>query len=232
MSATQKPVPGAKTRILIVDDHPITREGLANLIRQTGDLTVCGEAADAEHSVAMIVALKPDLVVADISLPGRSGIELVKDLHAMDPQLPVLVISMHDESLYAERALRAGARGYMMKQEGGNRLIEGIREVLAGKICVSKSASANLLERFSSKPVAESNSPLKKLSDREFEVFRLLGEGISTPLIGQRLNVSVKTVETHRMNIKAKLGFQTANQLISFAARWISTDSETPPRQG
>lgn len=232
MSATQKPVPGAKTRILIVDDHPITREGLANLIRQTGDLTVCGEAADAEHSVAMIVALKPDLVVADISLPGRSGIELVKDLHAMDPQLPVLVISMHDESLYAERALRAGARGYMMKQEGGNRLIEGIREVLAGKICVSKSASANLLERFSSKPAAESNSPLKKLSDREFEVFRLLGEGISTPLIGQRLNVSVKTVETHRMNIKAKLGFQTANQLISFAARWISTDSETPPRQG
>ena len=225
MNPNQKPVAGRKARILIVDDHPITREGLANLIRQTADLTVCGEASDAEHSIAMIMESKPDLVVADISLPGRSGIELVKDLHAMDPQLPILVISMHDESLYAERALRAGARGYMMKQEGGNRLIEGIHEVLAGKICVSKNASLNLLERFSAKPVTESRSPLRKLSDREFEVFRLLGEGLSTPLIGKRLNVSVKTVETHRMNIKAKLGFQTANQLISFAARWISTDS-------
>ena len=123
-----RPSADGKTRILIVDDHPITREGLANLIRQTGDLTVCGEAADAEHSIAMVESLKPDLVLVDISLPGRSGIELIKDLHAFDPQLPVLVISMHDESFYAERALRAGARGYMMKQEGGERLIEGIRE--------------------------------------------------------------------------------------------------------
>lgn len=231
MSAPKKPVADAKTRILIVDDHPITREGLANLIRQTGDLTVCGEAADAEHSVAMIVDLKPDLVVVDISLPGRSGIELLKDIHALKPELPVLIISMHDESLYAERALRGGARGYMMKQEGGNRLIEGIREVLAGKICISKNASLNLLEKFSATPAAESKSPLAKLSDREFEVFRLLGEGMSTPMIGKRLNVSVKTVETHRMNIKAKLGFKTANELISFAARWISTDSEAKPHQ-
>lgn len=229
--AHMKPVSDAKTRILIIDDHPITREGLANLIRQTGDLTVCGEAADAEHSVAMIVELKPDLVVLDISLPGRSGIELLKDIRALKPTLPVLIISMHDESLYAERALRSGARGYMMKQEGGTRLIQGIREVLAGKICISKNASLILLEGLSSKPAAASKSPLTKLSDREFEVFRLLGEGMATPQIGRRLNVSGKTVETHRMNIKAKLGFKTANELISFAARWISTDSEAKPHK-
>ena len=231
MSASKKTPAETKTRILIVDDHPIAREGLGNLIRQTGDLTVCGEAADAEHSVAMIVELKPDLVVVDISLPGRSGIELLKDIHAMKPEPPILVISMHDESLYAERALRNGARGYMMKQECGTRLIEGIREVLAGKICVSRNASLNLLEKFSAKPVSDSKSPLAKLSDREFEVFRLLGEGMATQQIGKRLNVSVKTVETHRMNIKAKLGFKTANELISFAARWISTDSEAKPHR-
>ena len=226
MKAPKKSVADAKTRIVIVDDHPITREGLANLIRQTGDLTICGESADAEHAVAMIVDKKPDLVIVDISLPGRGGIELLKDIHALKPGLPVLIISMHDESLYAERALRAGARGYMMKQECGDRLIEGIREVLGGKICLSKNASVNLLEIFSAKHISDSKSPLTKLSDREFEVFRLLGEGVSTPDIGDRLSVSSKTVETHRMNIKAKLGFKTANELISFAARWISTEPD------
>jgi len=220
-----------KSRVLIVDDHPITREGLASLIRQTGDLTVCGEASDAAQSIAMVRLLKPDIVLADISLPGRSGLELVKYLHIIDPDLPMLVISMHDEALYAERALRAGARGYIMKQEGGDRLIEGIRQVLGGKIFLSHTTSSDLLEDLSKKGPRKSAVPLRKLTDREFEIFRLLGEGLSNVQIAERLNVSRKTIEAHRGNIKAKLQFETAAQLITFAARWISTESSSHRRK-
>lgn len=225
MTETLEPTAGKKCRILIIDDHPITREGLANLIQQTEDLTVCGLAADAAESILLVRSSNPDLVLTDISLPDRNGIELIKDFHASDPDLPVVVLSMHDESLYAERALRAGARGYMMKQVSADRLLEGIRDVLAGKIYVSKNASTDLLEGFSSKRGGEPGTLLKKLTDRELEVFRLIGEGLSTAAIGKRLRVSHKTIEAHRVNIKAKLGFQSAGSLISFAARWITADS-------
>ncbi len=209
---------------MIVDDHPITREGLGSLIRQAEDFTVCGEAADAEEAISMLLSVKPDLVLTDIALPGRSGIELIKDIHTLDPSLPVMVISMHEETLYAERALRAGARGYMMKQEKGDVLLNAIREVLAGKVHVSSSTSAEVLARISSKRINPASAALPSLSDRELEVFRLIGEGISTAQIGKRLNVSPKTVECHRVNIKAKLGFKSSTRLISFAARWNAAE--------
>jgi DNA-binding NarL/FixJ family response regulator len=232
MKASPEPKAIQKKRILIVDDHPITREGLANLIRQTGDLSVCGEAADAAQAISILLSSKPDLVLADISLPGRSGIDLIKDVHASNPKLPVMVLTMHDEALYAERALRAGARGYMMKQVSGDRLLHGIREVLSGKICVSSAASGDIMKKLLSRNIHGTHGPNLKLSDREFEVFRLLGEGYSTGQIGERLSLSPKTVESHRKNIKAKLEIKTSSQLVSFAARWSSIDSSVGPDAG
>src|SRR5690242_8953122 len=158
-----------KKRILIVDDHPMMRQGLAQLIDNEGDLRVCGEADTAGHALTSVGGQKPDLVIADISLPDRNGLELIKDIQAMHSDLPVLVVSMHDESLYAERVLRAGGRGYIMKQEGGKKLMLAIRQVLAGQIYVSDRISAKILESFSGHR-GDSQSPVEKLSDREFEV--------------------------------------------------------------
>src|SRR5215813_4454577 len=161
----------AKKRILIVDDHPMMRQGLAQLIDNEADLSVCGEADTAGQAFTAVGAQRPDLVIADISLPDKNGLELIKDLQAIHADLPVLVVSMHDESLYAERVLRAGARGYIMKQEGGKKLMEGIRQVLGGQIYVSEKMSAKILEIFSGKRAHATDSPLEQLSDREFEVF-------------------------------------------------------------
>ena len=210
----------AKTRILIVDDHPMMRQGLAQLIGAESDLAVCGEAENAGAALDAIGALKPDLVLADISLPGKNGLELIKDFQAMQPGLPVLVISMHDESLYAERVLRAGGRGYIMKQEGGKKLMQAIRQVLEGKIYVSEKMSADILEMFSGRRAGAESSPLEKLTDREFEVFQLIGQGRGTKEIAEKLHLSVKTVDVHRANIKSKLKLQTASELIHFAVRW------------
>ena len=189
----------AKTRILIVDDHPMMRQGLAQLVNN-----------------------EPDLVLADITLPDKSGIELIKDIQAIHPGLAVLVISMHDESLYAERVLRAGGRGYIMKQEGGKKLMEAIRQVLSGQIYVSEKMSARILESFSGRrsPGAD-KSPVENLTDREFEVFQLIGQGKGTRQIAEKLHLSVKTVEVHRVNIKTKLKLQSATELIRFAVRWV-----------
>lgn len=209
-----------KKRILIVDDHPMMRQGLALLIGAEPDLAVCGEAENASAALDAISALKPDLVLADISLPGKNGLELIKDFQAMQPGLPVLVISMHDESLYAERVLRAGGRGYIMKQEGGKKLMQAIRQVLEGKIYVSEKMSADILETFSGRRAGAESSPLEKLTDREFEVFQLIGQGQGTREIAEKLHLSVKTVDVHRANIKAKLKLATAPELIRYAVRW------------
>jgi DNA-binding NarL/FixJ family response regulator len=214
-SAAQKP-----KRILIVDDHPMMRQGLAQLIGAESDLAICGESENAEHALGAINSLKPDLVIADISLPGKNGLELIKDFQAMQPGLPVLVISMHDESLYAERVLRAGGRGYIMKQEGGKKLMQAIRQVLNGKIYVSEKMSADILEIFSGRRAGTEGSPVEKLTDREFEVFQFIAQGKGTRDIAQKLHLSVKTIEVHRANIKAKLKLKSASELIRFAVRW------------
>jgi len=209
-----------KKRILIVDDHPMMRQGLAQLIGAEPDLAVCGEAENAESALDSIAALQPDLVLADISLPGKNGLELIKDFQAIQPGLPVLVISMHDESLYAERVLRAGGRGYIMKQEGGKKLMQAIRHVLDGKIYVSEKMSAEILELFSGRRAGSESSPIEKLTDREFEVFQLIGQGMGTREIAGKLHLSIKTIEVHRANIKGKLKLKSASELIRFAVRW------------
>lgn len=209
-----------KKQILIVDDHPMMRQGLGQLISAESDLAICGEASNAENALDLINTVKPDLVLVDISLPGKNGLELIKDFQALQPDLPVLVISMHDESLFAERVLRAGGRGYIMKQEGGKKLMQAIRQVLEGKIYVSEKMSSNILEMFSGRRAGTESSPLEKLTDREFEIFQLISQGKGTRDIAEKLHLSVKTVDVHRANVKAKLKLTSASELVRFAARW------------
>jgi DNA-binding NarL/FixJ family response regulator len=208
-------------RILIVDDHPMMREGLRTLISRERDLTVCGEAETARQALDAVASLKPDLVLVDITLRGRNGIELIKDICALQHALSILVISMHDESLYAERVLRAGARGYIMKQESGPTMMQAIRQVLAGRIYLSEKMSARILENVAGKRAKA--SPIERLSDREFEVFQLIGRGKSTVQIAEELHLSTKTVESHRAHVKEKLDLRTMPELISFASRWAET---------
>jgi DNA-binding NarL/FixJ family response regulator len=211
-----------RKRIFIVDDHPMMRDGLRALISGENDLEVCGEAEDARPALEQIEKLQPDLVIVDITLRSTSGLELIKDLKARIPDVSALVISMHDESLYAERVLRAGGRGYVMKQEGGKRIMEAIRQVLSGQTSVSPKISARILDAFSGhRP--ESSSPVEQLTDREFEVFQLIGGGFTTKEIAAKLHVSAKTVEVHRVNIKQKLNLGTAPELMRFAVRWVES---------
>jgi DNA-binding NarL/FixJ family response regulator len=212
-----------KTRVLIVDDHPMTRSGLAYLINHQPDMIACCEAQNAAQALKGIIRTKPDLVLTDFTLPDKNGLELIKDIKAIAPQLPILVISMHEESLYAERVLRAGARGYITKEEGGERLMRASRHVLSGAIYVSDKMSARILEIFSGAAAMQERSPVEELSDREFEIFELLGDGLSTQQIADRLHLSMKTVDAHRANIKEKLKVKTTNELISFAARWTAS---------
>jgi len=211
-------------QILIVDDHPMMREGLAQLINREKDLAVAGEADSAASAVEQTAQLKPDLVIVDITLPGRSGLELIRDIHAVHPAGLVLVVSMHEESLYAERVLRAGGRGYVMKQAGGKKLMEAIRQVLTGQIYVSTATSARILETFSRSSGETAATGVQSLSDREFEIFQLIGQGGNTRDIAKKLNLSVKTVEVHRLNIKSKLKLTTASELIHFAVRWMQSN--------
>jgi DNA-binding NarL/FixJ family response regulator len=216
----------AKRRILIVDDHPMMREGLAQLIDHEPDLTAAVQASTAAQALEVIGQQVPDLALIDISLPDKNGLELIKDLQTLYPQLPTLVVSMHDESLYAERVLRAGGRGYIMKQEGGKKLMHAIRQVLSGQIYVSEKISAKILESFSGRRPDAVYSPVERLSDREFEVFQLIGLGQGTRQIAERLHLSVKTVEVHRANVKRKLELNGATELVRFAIRW--TESQRP----
>lgn len=222
---TAKDKQNAKSRILIVDDHPMTRQGLVTLIEHQPDWAVCFEAQNAEQALEAIAKTKPDLVLADISLPGKSGLELIKDIRALRENLPVLVISMHDESLYVERVLRAGARGYVPKHSGAAKIVEAIRAVLNGRIYVSEEMSAHFLEQLSGRSSPQMRSPVEQLSDREFEVFELIGQGLSAHDIAQRLFLSAKTVDAHRANIKEKLKIKTTAELIAYAARW-NADNE------
>lgn len=213
-------------RLLIVDDHPMMRTGLAQLIDNEPGWQVAAEADNARQAMAAVEKQDFDLILLDISLPDKNGLELIKDIRALKPQVPILVVSMHDETLYAERVLRAGARGYIMKQEGGKKFLLAIRQVLAGSIFVSEKMSARILELFSGQPAARPASPVASLSDREFEVFQLIARGVDTRAIAAQLKVSAKTVEAHRVNIKSKLKIKTANELVRFAVRWIETEGK------
>ena len=210
-------------RLLIVDDHPMMRNGLAQLIDNEDDLKVAAEADNAGQAITAVSKQKFDLALVDISLPDKNGLELIKDLRSLHPDLAILVVSMHDELIYAERVLRAGARGYIMKQEGGQKFLQAIRHVLAGQVYVSEKMSARILENLSGGPSQSSASPVRRLSDREFEVFQLIGQGIATSEIAARLRLSVKTVEVHRANIKQKLNLSTATELVRYAVRWLDS---------
>jgi DNA-binding NarL/FixJ family response regulator len=212
-----------KSRILIIDDHVMVREGVAEIIKHEPDLDVCGTATTAHEGIEAVRKLKPDLILVDITLPGKNGIEFIKDVRAMNPDLRILVMSMHDESLYVDRVLRAGGRGYIRKQEGGEKLIEALRRVVRGEIAVSEKMTGKLLEKFSGRKTID--SPLEGLSDRELEVFQLIGQGKTMKEIGHELHLSPKTVEVHRSHIREKLKVTSAAELIAYAARWSETQA-------
>ncbi|HNS19504.1 MAG TPA: response regulator transcription factor [Sedimentisphaerales bacterium] len=206
-----------------MDDHPIVRQGLAQLINQESDLLVCGQAEDAYEAMQTIRESDPDMVIVDISLKETSGVELIKDLKIQYPDLPVLTLSMHDETVYGERALRAGARGYIMKQEATEKVVTAIRRVLAGEVYVSNGMAAKMVSKLVGGP-GKTGSPVECLSDRELEVFRMLGEGYNTREMADKLHLSVKTIETYRAHIKDKLGLQDASELLRSAIRWVNTE--------
>jgi DNA-binding NarL/FixJ family response regulator len=209
----------AKRRVLLVDDHPLMREGLAQLINGQDDLMVCGEVEDRDAALDALDALAPDLAVVDLSLREESGLELIKDIRARAPHVVVLVLSMHDETLYAERALRAGARGYVMKREASQRVLDAIRHTLDGGVAVSERIVATILESVGGRRATDQPAAVAALSDRELEVLTLVGHGYSSRDIGLQLSISSKTVEAHRANIKDKLGLQSGSELLQFAIR-------------
>jgi DNA-binding NarL/FixJ family response regulator len=217
--------PPPPRRVLLIDDHPFMRAGLAQLINAQRDLTVCGEAGNPSEAFRSLAQVKPDLVLSDLTMPGRSGLEFIKDLRAVEPNLAVLVVSMHDEVVFAERALRAGARGYIMKEAGGENLLAAIRQVLRGEVYVSPRMSSRILNDLAARRPRGSNSPIERLTDREFEVFQLIGQGKSTRDVAEQLHLSSKTVDVHRSHLKAKLGLKGATALIRHAVRWVETQS-------
>lgn len=216
--------PPKQRAVIIVDDHPIVRQGLAQLIDQEPDLHVCGQAEDAHDAMRIIKAKSPDLAIVDLSLKETSGMELIKDVKIQYPHLPVLTLSMHDEAVYAERALRAGAKGYIMKQEATEKVITAIRQVLAGKVYISDGMAARMVTKLVAGPTDVGVSPVDRLSDRELEVFRLIGEGYGTREMAEKLHLSVKTIETYRAHIKEKLALQDANELLRSAIQWVSAE--------
>jgi len=212
-----------KTNILIVDDHPIVRQGLAEMVNHEDDLEVCGQAEDAHQAMQALKELKPDMAIVDISLKETSGMELIKDLNAQYPNLPVLALSMHDESLYAERALRAGAKGYIMKAEATEKVIMAIRKILSGGIYLSDKMSSKMMHKFVGGNAEINTSPVERLSDRELEVFQLIGKGFGTRQISERLFLSIKTIETYRAHLKEKLNLADAAELLQYAIQWVNS---------
>jgi len=209
-----------KHKIFIVDDHPIVRQGLTQLINQDASLTVCGEASDMASALQAVPASQPDLVIIDISLGPDSGIRLIEYLLFSNPSLLILVLSMHDESLYAERCFRVGAKGYVMKQEPPEKVISALKIVLNGEVYISDKLSSKLLYKLVSKQSAAYSSPIEQLSNRELEVFQLIGKGFKTRKIAEQLNLSVKTVETYIDHIKRKMNLEDSRDLILHAVQW------------
>lgn len=219
-----KPQPGlrkGKIRVLLVDDHPVLRRGLAQLINQESDMMVCGEAEEATKAFEAVGTLNPDVAVVDISLKRGNGIELVKNVKARFPTLAMLVLSMHDETLYAERALRAGALGYIMKEEATEQVLVAIRRVVNGEIFLSERMKSRMLQQLASGRGKVVVSPIEQLTDRELEVFRLIGEGRSTRQIAAELHLSVRTVEAYREYIKDKLNLKNSTELVQHAFHWV-----------
>lgn len=217
----------AKAKIFIVDDHPILRQGLALLINQEDDIITVGEASDATEAMQGIEKIKPDLVLMDISLEGTSGIELTKNILAKQPDLRVLVISMYDESVYVDRALQAGAKGYLMKREVTDHIITAIRKVMSGEVYVSDRWKEKIAQQYAirkSGGVAAEDFSSQKLSDRQLEVLQLIGQGYSTKKIADTLHISVKTVESHYATIKVKLDLENSNELIQYAVKWYLSE--------
>jgi len=230
--ANNNPAPAGDKphRVLIVDDHPLVREGLANLIRAEPDLVISGEAGSVNEALQAIAKNRPDVLLLDLSLPGPNGMELIKDLRLRNGSPPVLVLSMHEESFYAERVLRAGARGYIMKQEPAARVIEALRTVLRGDLYLSPAIGARLLKTLiGGQRNPPERSGMQRLSDRELQVFECIGRGRTTQEISEQLHLSVKTIETYRAHIKLKLGLKNGTDLTHRAIRWVETEGLPEP---
>jgi DNA-binding NarL/FixJ family response regulator len=215
-------------RALIVDDHPIVRQGLRRLMEAEDDLTVCGEAETARDARKAIKDLNPDAIIVDITLKQGDGIELVRDVRAHYPQLPILVLSMHDEAIYAERMLSAGANGYIMKQAASEQFLAALRRVLDGGIYVSETVGNNMIQKFASGGTYISANPIDRLSNRELQILHLIGKGMSTRETANALNLSIKTVESHRQRIKRKLNLSTGAQLVQYAVNWFAGKDSSP----
>lgn len=213
-----------KTKIMIVDDHPIMRRGLGELINLEKDLSVCAEAENTSSALEMIKSHRPDLVIVDLSLKDESGLELIKDIKARFPSVLTLVLSMHDESFYAERALHAGAKGYIMKQQATTLVLVAIRRILGGEVYLSDAMSSKLLRKAVGEKNSNGQAAMDRLSDRELEVFRFIGRGMGTRLIAERICRSVKTVETYREHIKLKLGLKNSSELVQNAIQWMQSN--------
>jgi DNA-binding NarL/FixJ family response regulator len=216
-----------RARVLLVDDHPIVREGLARVIDQEADLVVCGTAVNSHEALQAVVASSPDIAVIDVSLDGSHGIDLVKDLKIRHPDLAVVMLSMHDETLYAERALRAGAKGYVMKREPPQKLLQALRKVLKGGLFFSEEVTARMLERVSRAQSKDVPLPMERLSDRELEVLERIGSGRTTRQIADELHVSMKTVQAHREHLKEKLELPDATSLARFAVHWVESEGKS-----
>jgi DNA-binding NarL/FixJ family response regulator len=216
-------IPSPK-KILIVDDHPVVREGLENIIEGKDGLTVCGTAGSVQAALALVDDARPDLVLTDLGLPGRNGIELIKDLRTLHPELPVLVMSMHDELIYAERVLRAGGRGYIAKEAPSEILLRAIRRVVEGGVFVSEAVTSHFLHGLAGGNEQKLSFPVQRLTDRELEVFELIGRGKGNHEIAEMLGISPRTVDAHRTHIREKLALADSNELIRFAVRWVESD--------
>ncbi len=216
---------GAKSRVFLVDDHAMFREGLRQLIEREPEIVVCGDAADADTALEGIAGTHPDLVIVDISLGGSSGIDLIKTIKKEYEDLPVLVVSMHEESLYAERALRAGAMGYVMKHEPSKTVKAAIRKVLGGDMHLSEKMASSMVGKFMHGDSEQPASPLEALSDRELEVFRMLGQGKAVRVIAEDMNVTIPTINSFRNRIKEKLNLKTSTEVMLHANQWVQDET-------
>ena len=209
------------TRIYIVDDHPLVRHGLCQIVANEADMEICGEAEDSPAAIRGVGEANPDAIIVDISLKGANGLELIKNLKAIHEDIPILVFSMHDETIYAQRALRAGAKAYVMKKESPSKVVDAIRKIIQGEIYVSPSVADQVLHQIVNGPGNVSTSPVDRLTDRELEVVQLIGRGLSSREVADSLHLSVKTIESHRAHVKEKLGLRNATELVQFSVQWV-----------